>query len=59
MSPLPIQQGAIGAEHPNTVAAVLGLAGFATASMLGMGEVARRIAGFVYYNEKTDEVSLQ
>ena len=47
----------MGAEHPNTVAAVLGLASFATASMLGMGEVARRVAGIVYYNEKTDEVT--
>ena len=34
----------------------MGLASFATASMLGMGEVARRIVGIAYYNEKTDEV---
>ena len=34
----------------------MGLASFATVSMLGMGEVARRIVGIAYYNEKTDEV---
>jgi len=56
--PFYVYQGAIGAEHPNTVTAVLGLSSFATASMLGMGEVARRFVGFIYYCEETDEVKL-
>jgi len=58
LAPYYVYQGAIGAEHPNTVATVLGLASFATVSMLGMGEVARRIVGIVYYNKETDEVRI-
>jgi len=33
LAPYYVYQGAIGAEHPNTVAAVLGLAGFAPAPL--------------------------
>jgi len=58
MAPYYVYQGAIGAVHPNSVAAVLGLASCATVSMLGMGEVARRCVGIVYYCDKTDEVRI-